>query len=244
MSTTTPHGLPSPDAGLFGPGSVTWRVHADPLTGLAGLRSVLLQALHPVAAAMLGSGREDLWSHAARAGEYLAVTTFGSLAEAATAAARLRAELACHRGATSDAIFHADAEHLLVWAHVCRVESFLSVVRRGGLDLDDAEADAYVAEQVRAAVLVGLEPDAVPDDAAGLRRAVEARAAQLWTTPQARTALATLLTGPRAPLAGLALASLPAWARHLYDTSDLPDVARLPDPAVTLALHAARSRGL
>src|SRR5919107_1774630 len=39
------------DVGLFGPTSVTWRLHAEPVMGIAGLRALLLQALHPVAAA-------------------------------------------------------------------------------------------------------------------------------------------------------------------------------------------------
>ena len=37
------------DPGLYGPDSVTWRVHADPSMALAGLRALLLQAVHPLA---------------------------------------------------------------------------------------------------------------------------------------------------------------------------------------------------
>ena len=39
------------DPGLFGPDSITWRVHADPSMALAGLRALLLQAVHPLAMA-------------------------------------------------------------------------------------------------------------------------------------------------------------------------------------------------
>ena len=35
--------------GFFGPGSVTWRVHADPSFSVGGIRALLQQALHPVA---------------------------------------------------------------------------------------------------------------------------------------------------------------------------------------------------
>ena len=41
---------PGPDPGLFGPESVTWRLHAEPVLGVAGLRALMLQALHPRAA--------------------------------------------------------------------------------------------------------------------------------------------------------------------------------------------------
>ena len=35
------------DFGLFGPSSVTWRVHLEPVLWVAGLRALYLQALHP-----------------------------------------------------------------------------------------------------------------------------------------------------------------------------------------------------
>ncbi len=39
------------DIGLFGPGSMVWRVQADPASLIGGLRGLLIQALHPVAMA-------------------------------------------------------------------------------------------------------------------------------------------------------------------------------------------------
>ena len=54
----------APDPGLFGPGSVTWKVHADPLLGLGGLRALLLQAAHPLAMAGVSEHSEfraDPW---------------------------------------------------------------------------------------------------------------------------------------------------------------------------------------
>ncbi len=35
------------DDGLFGPRSVTWRVHLEPVLWVAGLRALLLQSLEP-----------------------------------------------------------------------------------------------------------------------------------------------------------------------------------------------------
>ena len=35
------------DDGLFGPGSVTWRVHLEPVLWVGGFRALLLQSLHP-----------------------------------------------------------------------------------------------------------------------------------------------------------------------------------------------------
>ncbi|MDQ0792065.1 uncharacterized protein (DUF2236 family) [Streptomyces sp. B1I3] len=39
--------MSEPDPGLFGPGSVTWQMHADPMMWVAGVRALYLQALHP-----------------------------------------------------------------------------------------------------------------------------------------------------------------------------------------------------
>jgi hypothetical protein len=36
-----------PDDGLFGPDSVTWRVHLEPVLWVGGFRALLLQSLHP-----------------------------------------------------------------------------------------------------------------------------------------------------------------------------------------------------
>ena len=67
------------DDGLFGPASVTWRVSADRATPVAGLRSLLMQALHPLAMADIdqhsGWRRNPVGRLAATSG-YLATITF------------------------------------------------------------------------------------------------------------------------------------------------------------------------
>ena len=75
----------SADPGLYGPDSVTWRVHADPSMALAGLRALLLQAVHPRAMAGVAehSGfRGDPWGRLLRTAEYIGVTSYGSTLEA------------------------------------------------------------------------------------------------------------------------------------------------------------------
>jgi hypothetical protein len=43
------------DEGFFGPASVTWRMSADLAAPVAGLRSLLMQALHPLAMASIST---------------------------------------------------------------------------------------------------------------------------------------------------------------------------------------------
>ena len=248
------------DAGLFGPDSVTWRVHADPLTGIGGLRALLLQALHPVAMAAVSDHsryRDDVWGRLRETADYVGTTTFGSSAEALQAGARVRAVHASVRGVEpgSGRSYQGDDEALLLWVHCCLVDSFLDVVRRGGLRLSDAEADGYVAEQVRAAALVGLEPDVVPSTTAALAEHVQRTRAELAVTPAAREAAAYVVAPPMpapvalltpakptwAAVAGLAFAALPAWARRMYALPELPGAAGLTDAATTVALRALRA---
>src|ERR1700729_4370324 len=47
------------DDGFFGPASVTWRMSADLALPVAGLRSLLMQALHPLA--MAGVDQHSGW---------------------------------------------------------------------------------------------------------------------------------------------------------------------------------------
>ena len=81
------------DDGFFGPASVTWRVSADLASPVAGLRSLLMQALHPLAMAGVDqhSGwRRDPVGRLAATSAYLATVTFGDRAAARAAAARVR----------------------------------------------------------------------------------------------------------------------------------------------------------
>ncbi len=73
------------DDGLFGPASVTWRVSGDLASPVAGLRSLLMQALHPLAMAGVDqhSGwRRDPVGRLAATSAYLATVTFGERAGA------------------------------------------------------------------------------------------------------------------------------------------------------------------
>jgi hypothetical protein len=47
------------DDGFFGPASVTWRMSADLASPVAGLRALLMQALHPLA--MAGVDQHSGW---------------------------------------------------------------------------------------------------------------------------------------------------------------------------------------
>src|ERR1700687_3172948 len=79
--------------GFFGPAGVAWRVSTDLASPVAGLRSLLMQALHPLAMAGVDqhSGwRQDPVGRLAATSGYVTTITFGERAAAEQAAARVR----------------------------------------------------------------------------------------------------------------------------------------------------------
>src|SRR6201996_7023349 len=81
------------DDGFFGPDSVTWRLHSDLRQPVAGLRSLVLQALHPLAMAGVdqhSQWRDDPVTRFASTAAYVLTTTYGDRAAAQAAADRVR----------------------------------------------------------------------------------------------------------------------------------------------------------
>src|SRR5436309_10343098 len=94
--TARPEGLTIPgamgDAGLFGPGSVTWRVNREGALLLGGGRALLLQVAHPLVAAGVAEHsnyREDPFGRLYRTLDTVTTIVFGTTDEAHEAAARL-----------------------------------------------------------------------------------------------------------------------------------------------------------
>ncbi|MDQ3505464.1 MAG: DUF2236 domain-containing protein [Actinomycetota bacterium] len=242
--------------GLFGPDSVTWRVHADPLLIVGGIRALLMQALHPLALAGVveHSGfREDPWGRLGRTAEFVATLSYGTRSDALKAAARVRG---AHRGLVgiepdSDTPYRVDDPALLLWVHCCEVDSFLSTARRSGVELSEADADRYLSEQVRAAELVGIPADDVPADRNDLATYFTDMAPMLRATAEATRALRFLLAPPMPAwvrvltparpawggIAALSFALLPPWARRMYRMPGLTTT----DAAATAGVRALRT---
>src|SRR3954451_18585666 len=183
------------DVGLFGPGSVTWKLHREPILLLGGLRSLYLQALHPRAVAGIAQNsnfRGDAWGRLVRTSDYVGTVIYGSTEEVEAAGHRIRrlhSRMTAIDPRTGER-FRIDEPDLLRWVHVAEVESFLSTARRAGLTLTDDEVDAYYTEQLAAAELVGLDPATVPASAAEIAAYYEAmRPGLSLTRDSAETAL-------------------------------------------------------
>jgi uncharacterized protein (DUF2236 family) len=116
--------------------------------------------------------------------------------------------------------------------------------------LTDVDADRYVAEQVTAAELIGLEPSEVPASVGELADCFSAIRPELAVTASAREAVRLILVPPMTTwvryltpaqpawgvLASLAVALLPPWARRMYS---LPGLG-VTDAAATAGVKAFR----
>ena len=201
------------------------RVHGDASMFVGGLRAVLLQSLHPLAMAGVAehSGyRGDPWGRLQRTSTFLATTTFGTVADAERAIARVRG---VHRrvvGTADDGTPYAASDpHLLAWVHLAEIDSFLRAHQRyGAQPLDEAGCNRYVAESARVAEALGVVD--APRDRAGLDAQLAAFRAELRGTPAARAATRYLLLTPPLPLsarfgygvlAAAAVGLMPRWSR-------------------------------
>src|SRR5712692_2009724 len=202
------------DGGLFGPRSIVWRVHRDRSFPLAAIRSLMVQALHPLA--MAGVAQHSNWQRdpfgrlAATAG-YVLTVTYGDTAAAESAAARVRAVHTHVRGTdeVTGLAYRADDPELLLWVHAGMVDSIVNIVQRYGRYLDAADADRYVA---------------------GLREYLESVPLR-QITPAAEEAIAIVLDPPGLDedtrelwhdLGQVAVGTLPAWARSMYGFPEPP----------------------
>ncbi|MCX4703351.1 oxygenase MpaB family protein [Streptomyces sp. NBC_01373] len=221
------------DPGLFGPDSVTWQVHSDPMMWIAGVRALYLQALHPRAVRGVTQNsdfRNDAWGRLFRTATFVGTTTYGTTEAAEEAGARVR-KIHSKLGATDPDTgerYGVDEPELLLWVHCAEIDSYLHVGRRSGIPLTDAQADRYIAEHRVSARLVGLDPDAVPASQAQLDAYFEKVRPELAVAEEARAVDDFLLRPPAHPLliparevlwrrvAHLAYAALPPYAHELY----------------------------
>src|SRR5271166_78837 len=132
------------DDGFFGPASVTWRMSGDMSAPVAGLRALLMQALHPLAMAGVdqhSDWREDPVGRLAATSAYLATVSYGERAAAERAASRVRR---IHEHVTGvDAVtgrpYAASDLALLLWVHAALVSSTLVAKTLFGTALSAAD---------------------------------------------------------------------------------------------------------
>jgi uncharacterized protein (DUF2236 family) len=139
------------DAGLFGPGSLVWRVNREGVLLLGGGRALILQVAHPLVAAGVEQHshyREDPFGRLFRTLDLTNRIVFGSTPTAEDAAAELwRVHGYVHGVADDGTPYDARDPALLMWVHATLVDTALLVYQRYVGRLTIAELRRYYDEQ-------------------------------------------------------------------------------------------------
>ncbi len=234
---------PSDDA-LFAKDTPIRMVHAD-LVGMmtGGIRSLLLQMLHPEALQGVldhSNFREDMHGRLRRTAQFIAVTTFGHETRANAAIARVNAIHAKVTGTLPDGTpYRANNPRTLAWVHVVEAQSFLAgYLRHVRPNMPGAQQDEYYRQFAVIARALGADP--VPEtrnEAEGIFRELRT---DLRPSPEAREIAQLVLTqkpegtppGVQAILGAEAVAMVPDWARSMLKLQR-PVLTALPARAAT-----------
>ncbi|MCU1517192.1 MAG: hypothetical protein JWQ75_1913 [Pseudarthrobacter sp.] len=152
------------DAGYHLPGSAVWAVHGSMPTIVAGIRALLMQALHPAALAGIhehSNFREDPLSRLARTIRWIFTVTYGSTAAAEEASGRVRrlhgpVQGSYRNGSGAVRSYSANDPEVALWVHIAFVDAFLTAHKIWGGDIPGGP-DAYVREWAQAGRLMGVE---------------------------------------------------------------------------------------
>jgi uncharacterized protein (DUF2236 family) len=213
------------DEGWFGPESAVWAVHGNLATLVGGVRSLLVQALHPAAVTGVdehSTYREDPLGRLAGTTRWLTVTTFGSRAAAERECARVRGMHRRVRGTYTgaDGVEHpyrAGDEDLLAWVHASFTQSFLVSHQVFGGAIPGGP-DVYVREWAKAGELVGVTHP--PCSVAELTSAIAGYEPVLAMTPATERTVGFLRNPP-----------LPAPAQVGYQVLFAAAVSTLDEPS-------------
>jgi uncharacterized protein (DUF2236 family) len=194
-----PTGRPG-DAGLYGPGSVAWRVNGEVALMLGGPRALLMQLAHPLVAAGVAEHSgfpRDAWARLWRTMESMLAVSFGDTEQAREA---VRGVGAVHRrvhGRSADGRpYDALDPALLLWVHATIVDTGLVVYERYVGQLRPAERGRYYREMKRQAVLFQVPRAMLPTSLPEFRRYVRETVRSLEVSEAARRLAPDILRPP------------------------------------------------
>jgi uncharacterized protein (DUF2236 family) len=231
---------PKGDPGLFGPDSISWRVHGDfPSMLVGGISALLLQLLHPLALSGVwdhSNFRQDLLGRLRRTSQFISGTTFGATADAHWLIDKVRTIHLQVVGTAADGRPYAASDpDLLTWVHVAEVSSFLAAhLRYRNPGMPVAEQDAYYDEIALIAERLGARN--VPRSRQQVTDYLHAMRPQLLCDERSHEVVQVLLDAPAPsrlaqPVGALMLRAgidlLPDWASALLDLGQHPLQRRL-----------------
>ncbi len=236
--------VPISDEALFEKDSPIRLVHAD-VGGMmvGGIRSLLLQMLHPQALQGVldhSNFREDMHGRLRRTARFIAVTTFGHRDEAMKAIERVNRIHAHVTGTLPDGRpYVATDPRTLAWVHVAEAQSFLAAyLRHVRPDMPGHAQDEYYRQFAVIARALGADP--VPLDRNEAEAIFRELRSDLRQRPEAREVAQLVLNqrtegtpaAVQSVLGAEAVALLPSFARSMLGL-ERPGLAAFPARAAT-----------
>jgi uncharacterized protein (DUF2236 family) len=240
-----------PSESYFTDDSMVRRVHREFVVGLAGPRTLLLQATHPVAFAGFFAhtgALDEPYERLARTAQVMDAITFGPRAAADRMTRRVRAMHTRVRGELSEPAgnfpagtpYAADDPELLLWILAAIVDSSLLVYGKYVRRLSGDERDAYWQDYKVIGRHFGLTDEQMPETIEDFDAYMQGMldSGDLHITPQARELAIEIVMHPPVPLKvrpllelanQITVGLLPADIRRGYGLSW--------DPARSVALH-------
>ena len=236
--------VPVSDEALFAKDTPIRLVHADIVAMMVGgIRSLLLQMLHPHALQGVldhSNFRSDMHGRLRRTARFIAVTTFGHRDDAMAAIERVNRIHSNVSGTLPDGSpYSATDPRTLAWVHVAEATSFLAAyMRHVRPDMTGAAQDEYYRQFAEIARALGADP--VPENRREAEEIFRELRGDLSTSPQAREIALLVLTqrpegsppAVQALLGAEAVALLPPFARSMLGL-ERPGLAAIPARAAT-----------
>lgn len=191
---------PKGDPGLFGPDSVTWKIHGDFTTMMiGGISALLLQMLHPLALSGVwdhSNFRADMLGRLRRTGQFISGTTYGTRKDADWLIDKVRTIHLQVAGTAPDGRPYAASDPaLLTWVHVAEVSCFLkSHLRYLNPNLSGEDQDRYYAEIALVAERLGASN--VPKSRQEVADYLEAMRPQLFCDERSLEVVRILFAAP------------------------------------------------
>lgn len=169
-----------PRAGIYGPGSVSWRVDREGVLMLGGGRAALLQLAHPYVAHAVDQHshtKRDPLGRFNRTFQNVFSMVFGDLDHAIASARRVHAIHSRITGPIRENVgayveghrYAANDERALFWVQATLIDTAIQVYELVVSPLSLAEKDTYYAESRRFARLFGIPERVMPGDWRGFR---------------------------------------------------------------------------
>jgi uncharacterized protein (DUF2236 family) len=208
--------------GLFGPDSVSWKINREAGLFLAAGRATLLQLAHPWVAAAIAEHSATLHDPIGRFHQTFRVmftVSFGSVEQAIAAARHLHARHQNIHGTLPETAgafaegsrYEANEVHALLWVYATLIDS---TIRAYDLILPaptSEERERYYHESRISASLLGIPPDAWPENWRHFEQYMESMylSDTLAVSPVARDLARQILSGAGSWL------RIPSWYRAL-----------------------------